>query len=361
MEVESRRRRFVRSRKLRPRGQRHHIFKNANSPKTSNRRKTTKVTKIVTVSDDGKETVKKFNHHDNQMLNNWNLPAPQSKNHRQNHKNVKKFSNHGQAIRDYDYQTNHYPHNPNGNQEINNHPPNPYPDFANPYPDGSYPSNSNFNPHPPNPPPHPIGEGPYPSWIAPKFKEYTTECCNTLNVSSSDTSNDVIRGSPVRSVWMIKASLNIKVFSEALGIYVFDRNYFLPKSGIQRPFYVKDTNDFVLRYISNRFCISRDLSLLNIELCLPFYCSTFLCPNYQDYIEKTSDKLCKQRGLWFSPNGNVHEDRSLSIECVGEPIKTPEKELYAEIKHCIPQKVVFELRKVFSCYLVFFIYQFILS
>ena len=187
IEVESRRQRFVKSRKLRPRGQRHHLFKNVKSPKTSNSRKTTQVTKIVTVSDDGKETVKKFNHHDNQMINNWNQPTPQSKNHHQNHKDVKKFSNHGQAIRDFDDQTNHYPHNP-----INNHPPNPYPDFANPYPDGSYPFNSNFNPHPPMPPPHPIGE-----WIAPKFKEYTTECCNTLNVSSSDTSNDVIRGNVI--------------------------------------------------------------------------------------------------------------------------------------------------------------------
>ena len=324
MEVESRRRRFVRSRKLRPRGQRHHIFKNANSPKTSNRRKTTKVTKIVTVSDDGKETVKKFNHHDNQMINNWNQPAPQSKNHHQNHKDVKKFSNHGQPIRDYDYQTNHYPYTPYGNQEINNNPPNPYSDFANPYPDGSYPSNSNFNPHPPNPPPHPIGEGPYPSWIAPKFKEYTTECCNTLNVSSSDTSNEIIRGNLIRSLWMILASLHFKVFSEALGIYVFDRNHFIPKIGSQRPLYVKDTNDFVLLYISNRFCLSRDLSLSNLELCLPFDCSRNYCPNYQDYIEKRKNTLCEQRGLWLSPNGNVHEDRSLSIECVGEPIKTPD-------------------------------------
>ena len=123
---------------------------------------------------------------------------------------------------------------------------------------------------------------------------------------------------------MIRVSLHIKVFSEVLGIYVFDRNHYNPGHGFQRPLYIKDTNDFVLRYIKNRFCISRDLSLLNVEVCLPLDCDIFYCPNYQDYIEKTKDKFCEQRGIWLSPNGIGHEDRSLSIECVGETIKTPD-------------------------------------
>ena len=92
--VHSRRQRFGKSINLRPRGHRHHIFKNVKQPKISNNRKSTKVTKIVTVSDNGKETVKKFNHHDNQLINNWdsNQQNHQSNNHGQNHKIVKKFN-----------------------------------------------------------------------------------------------------------------------------------------------------------------------------------------------------------------------------------------------------------------------------
>ena len=213
--VVSRRQKSYKSRTVGPRGHRHHIFKNANPSKS---RKTTQVTKIVTVSGDGKETVKKFNHHNNKLVNNWdfNQQNHHSKNHGQNHKIVKKFYNHGQAISDYDY-----PANQNWNQEIDNHnhPPNPYPNlanpnfnphppnpspdpdphnnytpnsnFANPYPDGS------FGPHPPNPPHdthQQIFDVPYPPWLVPKFKEYTTKCCTTVNVSSSDQSNAVTRG-----------------------------------------------------------------------------------------------------------------------------------------------------------------------
>ena len=210
------RHKFYKSRRSGPRGQRHHIFKNDKPSNTSKNRKTTQVTKIVTVSGDGKETVKRFNHHDNQLINNqdFNQQNHQFANYDQNHNHLKKFNKHGQGNSDYDYQTNHHEHNQNWKQEINppmhnpnwrqrhpnghpdhhSHPPNPYPDFANPYPDGSYPTNPHFNPHPPNPPPHLIGEGPYPPWIAPKYKEYTTECCNTLNVSSSDTSSNIVRG-----------------------------------------------------------------------------------------------------------------------------------------------------------------------
>ena len=176
-------------------GHRHHIFKNVKQPKISKNRKTTQVTKIVTVSDNGKETVKTFNHH-NQKINNgdWSQPNHPSINHHQNHKDVKKYSNHGQAISDYDYPANHPAHNQNWNQDLNNHPPNPYPDFANPYPDGSSPTNTHFNPHHPHPPPDSMYETPYHPWNLPKYEEYTTICCKTFNVSTSDTSNDVIRG-----------------------------------------------------------------------------------------------------------------------------------------------------------------------
>ena len=85
--VHSLRQRFDKSRNLSPRGHRHHIFNNVNPAKTSNKRKTTQVTKIVTVSDNGKETVKTFNHH-NQKINNgdWSQPNHPSINHHQNHK-----------------------------------------------------------------------------------------------------------------------------------------------------------------------------------------------------------------------------------------------------------------------------------
>ena len=185
--VHSLRQRFDKSRNLSPRGHRHHIFNNFKPAKTSNKRKTTQVTKIVTVSDNGKETVKKFNHHNDKMINNWdsNQQNGQSVNHHQNQKHV----NRGQGIIDYDYQTNHHAHNQNWKQEMNNHihPPNPYPD-------GSYPTNPHFNPHRPHPPPNPMYETPYHPWNLPKNEEYTTQCCKTFNVSTSDTSNDIIRG-----------------------------------------------------------------------------------------------------------------------------------------------------------------------
>ena len=188
--AESRRQKFVKSGKQRPRGHRHHIFKNANPSKTSKNRKTTQVTKIVTVSDNGKETVKTFNHH-NQKINNgdWNPPNHPSINHHQNHKDVKKYSNYDQTIHDYDHQTDHNPHNQNWVQEIDIHPPNPYPDR-------SYPTNTYFNPHHahPHPPPDSMYETPYHPWNLPKNEEYTTQCCKTFNVSTSDTSNDIIRG-----------------------------------------------------------------------------------------------------------------------------------------------------------------------
>ena len=189
--VESNRQRFVISGKPRPRGHRHHIFKDVKPSSNSKKRKTTQVTKIVTVSGDGKETIKNFNHQDNQLINNWdsNQQNHQSNNHGQNHKVVKKFSNHGQAISDYDNPANHPAHNQNWKQEMNNHihPPNPYPD-------GSYPTNPHFNPHRPHPPPNPMYETPYHPWNLPKNEEYTTQCCKTFNVSTSDTSNDIIRG-----------------------------------------------------------------------------------------------------------------------------------------------------------------------
>ena len=105
--AESRRQKFVKSGKQRPRGHRHHIFKDVKPSSNTKKRKTTQVTKIVTVSGDGKETVKKFNHHDNQLINIWdsNQQNRRSNNHGQNHKVVKKVSNHGQAIHDYDYQS----------------------------------------------------------------------------------------------------------------------------------------------------------------------------------------------------------------------------------------------------------------
>ena len=96
-----------------------------------------------------------------------------------------------------------------------------------------------------------------------------------------------------------------------------------------RPFYVKDTNDFILRYLDTQWCISRDLSLLNVEMCLPYFCDKVYCPNYQDYIEKgKAISLCEQWGNWFSPNGKIYEDESLTINCFGESIKTPENPNY---------------------------------
>ena len=90
---------------------------------------------------------------------------------------------------------------PNGHPDHHSHPPNPYPDFANPYPDGSYPTNAHFNPHPAYPPPDPVNETPYHPWNLPKYEEYTTQCCKTFNVSTSDTSNDVVRGNDKNEVF----------------------------------------------------------------------------------------------------------------------------------------------------------------
>ena len=107
-----------------------------------------------------------------------------------------------------------------------------------------------------------------------------------------------------------------------MGIYVFDRNYFAPAKGYQTPFYVKDTNDFVLRFIGKEtWCISRDLSLFNVVMCVNQCASTFYCPNVQDYIK--DEKSCWQYADWFTPSATIHADKSLKIECVGESIKTP--------------------------------------
>ena len=76
------------------------------------------------------------------------------------------------------------------NFQIKHHPPNPY--FTNP--DGSYPTNPHFNPHHPHPPSDTMYETPYHPWNLPKYEEYTTQCCKTLNVSTSDTSNFITRG-----------------------------------------------------------------------------------------------------------------------------------------------------------------------
>ena len=59
-------------------------------------------------------------------------------------------------------------------------------------------------------------------------------------------------------------------FSETLGIYVFDRYYHALKTTHPTPFYVKDTNDFVLSYHAHDWCIGRDLSHLNDEVCVNY-------------------------------------------------------------------------------------------
>ena len=221
--VESNRQRFVISGKPRPRGHRHHIFKDVKPSSNSKKRKTTQVTKIVTVSGDGKETIKNFNHQDNQLINNWdsNQQNHQSNNHGQNHKVVKKFSNHGQAISDYDYPANHPAHNQNWKQKMNNHPPNPYPDSDNPYPDGSFPTNPHSpnlpsRPFPPNPPPDPqMFSVQLPPWNVPKYREYTTKCCTVINITSTDHSNEVEKGKQLNVLFwksLVSASQNCMYF-----------------------------------------------------------------------------------------------------------------------------------------------------
>ena len=205
----------------RQRGHRHHIFNNVKPAKTSNKRKTTQVTKIVTVSDNGKETVKKFNHHNDKMINNWdsNQQNGQSVNHHQNQKHV----NRGQGIIDYDYQTNHHAQDQNWKQEMNNHnhPPNPYPDSDNPYPDGSFPTNPHSpnlpsRPFPPNPPPDPqMFSVQLPPWNVPKYREYTTKCCTVINITSTDHSNEVEKGKQLNVLFwksLVSASQNCMYF-----------------------------------------------------------------------------------------------------------------------------------------------------
>ena len=162
--TESRRQEFSKSRRARPRGSRHHIFKNANPPRIQNNSKTTKVTKIVTVNGNGQENVKQFNNQDAFI----------------------------------DYQMGH--RNPNWKQQNPNlHPQNAFqdPNFPNPPIHNSYPPSLNQHPNSNVHPPNPYSEQHCNSacemslkpWLLPKYKEYTTECCTTLNVSTSDTSN----------------------------------------------------------------------------------------------------------------------------------------------------------------------------
>ena len=165
--VESRRQGFSNQRRARPKGSRHHIFKNANPSRIQNNSKTTKVTKIVTVNGNGQENVKQFNNQDEVT----------------------------------DYQMDH--RNPNWKQQNHYHPPQnafqdpnvPNPPIHNSYPPNQHPTS---NIHPPNPyseqQSNSACEMSLKPWLLPKYKEYTTECCTTLNVSTSDTSNYVVRG-----------------------------------------------------------------------------------------------------------------------------------------------------------------------
>ena len=117
-----------------------------------------------------------------------------------------------------------------------------------------------------------------------------------------------------------------------MGFYIFDRNYFAPESGYETPFYVKDTNDFVLRFMSHdKYCISRDLSLFNVVMCVHNCGSSIYCPNEQDYLKEQNrdPKLCWMQADWHTPSSRIYEDKSLTIECVGESIKTPNNPLFA--------------------------------
>ena len=161
--TESRRQEFSKSRRARPRGSRHHIFKNANPPRIQNNSKTTKVTKIVTVNGNGQENVKQFNNQDAFI----------------------------------DYQMGH--RNPNWKQQNPNLPPqNAFqgPNFPNPPIHNSYPPNQHL--------PNPYSEQYCNSetscevslkpWLLPKYKEYTTKCCTKINITSTDQSNAIENG-----------------------------------------------------------------------------------------------------------------------------------------------------------------------
>ena len=119
-------------------------------------------------------------------------------------------------------------------------------------------------------------------------------------------------------------------FLEALGIYIFDRFYNHVGKGFHSPFYVKDTNDFVMTDNidgDGKWCIGKDLSHINDEVCLNQGCQNY-CPNFQDYNEKRgyTGELCTM-GLWQTSSDNVHEDKSFRIDCVGE-VKTPDTPKY---------------------------------
>ena len=203
--VESRRQKFVKSRRVRPRGNRHHIFKDVNPSKTKNDIKTTKVTKVVTVNGNGHKTVKNINddqnefydYHPNNDPNPGQYPSPHP--HPHPHPNPNPYP--------YPYQEpGSHPPKPGPKPIPGPYPvPNPGPNLG-PYP-GPYPGpkpgpnpgsnhvfNSNFPPNPPSDPHHPAFDISYPPWHVPKYKEYTTECCTTINVSTSDQSQHISRG-----------------------------------------------------------------------------------------------------------------------------------------------------------------------
>ena len=200
--TESRRQEFSKSRRARPRGSRHHIFKNANPPRIQNNSKTTKVTKIVTVNGNGQENVKQFNNQDAFI----------------------------------DYQMGH--RNPNWKQQNHYNPPqNAFqdPNFPNPSIHNYYPPSPNqhstYNIHPPNPEQHcnfeTSCEMSLKPWLIPKYKEYTTKCCTKINITSTDQSNGIEKGNQINVLfWRVLSQLHKTVcISDALGIYNFDRYY----------------------------------------------------------------------------------------------------------------------------------------
>ena len=82
---------------------------------------------------------------------------------------------------------------------------------------------------------------------------------------------------------------------------------------MMKPLYVKDTNDFVLYHRWDTWCIARDLSMLNVEMCInkrPL--CLYKCPNYQDKDPRTP---CA-KGNWKTPYGKFHIDESFRIDCV---------------------------------------------
>ena len=233
--VVSRRQIFSKSRRARPRGSRHHIFKNANPARIQNNSKTTKVTKIVTVNGNGQESVKQFKKQD-------------------------EFT---------DYQMDHDHRNSNWKQQHHYHSSqNSYqgPNFPNPSIHNSYPPSPNQHPNSNVHPPNPYSEQHCNSacemslkpWLLPKYKEYTTECCTTLNVSTTDQSQNVVRGITQNHSNIFRASPPNTNFLETLGIYVFDR-YTYDNWVMMKPLYVKDTNDFVLYYRTVRTVLKKPL------------------------------------------------------------------------------------------------------